>query len=210
MSADGGNPSGLLRRMTGVRKINASLAAVAVRYDAWFSRHHGHIILGLLALVLFSFWAGFVTEHHRTDTLTWASYGMVAFLFVLSIGLLIAGVVTASNRILLLVGLATTFVLLLAVFSILYWQMGTTKNFSKPLSHLDAIYFAFGTLSTAGTGNINAVSDKARALQMLQEFLDLFLVLIVLVGVVARFVRTDRPDGEPAPSTRSVPPSASQ
>jgi Ion channel len=50
------------------------------------------------------------------------------------------------------------FSVLLVVFSTLYWSYGTSANFSEPLTRLDAIYFSVGTLSTAGTGNISAVS----------------------------------------------------
>lgn len=56
----------------------------------------------------------------------------------------------------------------------------STRNFSIRLSHLDAFYFALGTLTIAGTGNISAVSETARGIQVLQMGLALVLMLIVM------------------------------
>lgn len=74
---------------------------------------------------------------------------------------------------------------LLAVFSTLYWNYGTTSNFSESLTRLDAIYFSVGTLSTAGTGNISAISQAARGLQTLQMLLDIGLVVFAVSLAVA-------------------------
>lgn len=61
--------------------------------------------------------------------------------------------------------------------------LGSTSNFSIYLSRLDAVYFAVGTLTTAGTGNISATSDLARGLQTIQMALDLVLVVFA-VGLI--------------------------
>lgn len=72
----------------------------------------------------------------------------------------------------------------LATFSTLYWNYGTTSNFSEKLTRLDAVYFAAGILSTAGTGDISAVSQAARGLQLLQMILDIgFIVFAVALAV---------------------------
>jgi hypothetical protein len=88
-----------------------------------------------------------------------------------------------------LTGLSLLFVfsLLLQFFSYIYWSYGTTTNFNTPLTHLDSLYFALGTLTTAGTGNIVAISETARRLQTLQMVLDLGLVLFAVSLVVARY-----------------------
>jgi hypothetical protein len=79
---------------------------------------------------------------------------------------------------------------LLAVFSTLYWNYGTANNFTERLTQLDAIYFSVGTLSTAGTGNISAVSQVARGLQTLQMILDIsfvvFAVSLAIAGISLR------------------------
>jgi Ion channel len=74
-------------------------------------------------------------------------------------------------------------------FSILYWSYGTTGNFTEHLTRLDAIYFAVGTLSTAGTGNISAVSQLARGLQGLQMALDIGFTVFAVALAVAEISR---------------------
>jgi tetratricopeptide (TPR) repeat protein len=79
------------------------------------------------------------------------------------------------------------FSLLLQLFSYIYWSYGSTRNFSISLSHLDSFYFALGTLTTAGTGNISAISETARRIQTLQMGLDLVFVGIVVTLILARY-----------------------
>jgi hypothetical protein len=88
---------------------------------------------------------------------------------------------------LLMLSLVSTLSQLLANFSWFYWLYGGVGNFTKPLTHLDAVYFAVGTLSTAGTGSLSATSETARGIQMAQMLLDLGLTLLVLGVVVARY-----------------------
>ena len=80
-----------------------------------------------------------------------------------------------------------TLLLLMIDFSFFYWSYGSTANFNLELTHLDAIYFAVGTLSTAGTGDISAVSETARGIQTIQMMLDLGFVVLAVAMVVARF-----------------------
>src|ERR1700733_14173163 len=67
---------------------------------------------------------------------------------------------------------------LLQFFSFVYWRYGDQTNFNHPLTHLDSFYFAVGTLTTAGTGNISAVSETARRIQTLQMLLGLSLLAV--------------------------------
>lgn len=83
---------------------------------------------------------------------------------------------------------AYVLIVLIYVFSTIYWYRGAGDNFSRPLSHLDAVYFAVGTFTTAGTGSISATSQYARGVQLLQEVIDAALVLFILGIVVARLV----------------------
>jgi hypothetical protein len=84
----------------------------------------------------------------------------------------------------------------LLVFAELYWLIGTDRDFTTggsltrlphPLTRVDAVYFALGTLSTAGTGNISAVSDRARAIQSGQMLTDLVLVLGAITLAMWRY-----------------------
>jgi Ion channel len=79
------------------------------------------------------------------------------------------------------------FSLLLQLFSYIYWSYGTTRNFSIRLSHLDSFYFALGTLTTAGTGNVSATSETSRQIQTLQMGLDLIFVGIVVAIILTRY-----------------------
>jgi hypothetical protein len=72
------------------------------------------------------------------------------------------------------------FSVLIAAFAGLYWGYGTTSNFNIQLSHLDAIYFSIGTLTTAGTGNLVATSEIARSVQTVQMILDLLLIVFAV------------------------------
>ncbi len=84
-----------------------------------------------------------------------------------------------------------------SMFSLIYWTFGTSHNFSARLTHLDAIYFTIGTLSTAGTGNIVPVSELARGLQTVQMLLDLGFLLVAVTLVVGRLA-ANRPDSKPS------------
>jgi Ion channel len=74
---------------------------------------------------------------------------------------------------------------LLLGFSHLYWNYGGGGNFSRPLSHLDSLYLAVGTLSTAGSGNISALTETAKRIQTVQMFVDLPLTLFAVAAVIA-------------------------
>jgi hypothetical protein len=79
------------------------------------------------------------------------------------------------------------FSLVLQLFSFIYWSYGGTNNFNIALSHLDSFYVALGTLTTAGTGSISAVSETARGIQTLQMGIDLAIVGFAVALVVARY-----------------------
>lgn len=85
--------------------------------------------------------------------------------------------------------LVSTFVFLSLTFSLLYWGCGTTENFSASLSRLDAVYFAVGTLSTAGTGNLVATSELAREIQLIQMSIDTVLLVFAVALVLPRFTK---------------------
>lgn len=112
-----------------------------------------------------------------------AVYGLVVFailpLIALAISRRFRPVVTA-----LVLGYG--FAILLEFFSDLYWSYGTSRNFSIPLSHLDAFYFALGTLTT-GTGNISAISETSRRIQTAQMVIGLVFIGFVVALVMARY-----------------------
>jgi hypothetical protein len=78
------------------------------------------------------------------------------------------------------------------LFSVLYWQYGSRANFNIPLSHLDAVYFTLGTLSTAGTGNIVAIRETSRAIQLVQMGVDFGFTLLATGILVSRLTSERR------------------
>jgi hypothetical protein len=113
------------------------------------------------------------------------------FFLIAAVGLPIQSVMNKDSLSSIALTLIFSVVYFLAFFSALYWSYGTSSNFNVPLTHFDALYFALGTLSTAGTGTINATSELARGLQAAQMTLDLALVVFALGLVVARFTSSD-------------------
>jgi hypothetical protein len=116
---------------------------------------------------------------------------VVVAVYVLTLSLFISGSIAmvrsrSSNLGIAAVFFMSVFFFLVGNFSYVYWSYGSTANFSVSLTRLDAIYFAIGTLTTAGTGNINATSELMRGIQALQMVLDLGLVVVALGVLVAR------------------------
>lgn len=103
--------------------------------------------------------------------------------------LAIVMLITARNTIAAIaMSLLYTLLSTVFVFATLYWGYGSSSNFSVPLTRLDSIYFAVGTLSTAGTGNIAAISELSRELQLAQMILDFMLVVFAIALITPRLV----------------------
>jgi hypothetical protein len=74
----------------------------------------------------------------------------------------------------------------IADFSLLYYLLGAQHNWSIRLTHLDALLLTFGTLTTAGTGDIHPQTETARGLLLAQMIVDIFLVTVLLTLFLAR------------------------
>ncbi len=81
--------------------------------------------------------------------------------------------------------------LIVTDFSMLYWLCGTSGNFSSTLSRLDSVYFALGTMTTAGTGSIAPVSQLARGLVSAQMAVDFVFLATVVSVAVTRLAERD-------------------
>jgi hypothetical protein len=78
------------------------------------------------------------------------------------------------------------FMMVVVLFAINYWDIGTAANFGAQLSKMDALYFSLGTMTTAGTGTIAPVSALARSLvsgQMILEFV--FVSVAVTIAITS-------------------------
>jgi hypothetical protein len=69
------------------------------------------------------------------------------------------------------------------------------EGFGEPISKVDAIYFTVGTLTTAGTGSLNAKSEEIRIIAIIQMTLGVGLLTVGIAGFMK-----DRP-----PRPRSSP-----
>jgi hypothetical protein len=94
---------------------------------------------------------------------------------------------------------------LVVVFSMSYWQIGSARDFGTPLTRVDAMYFTVGTLSTAGTGNLSAISERARKVQTLQMGLDLFLLVVGGGVIVARYTSRHQATKSVSASSQASP-----
>jgi hypothetical protein len=75
---------------------------------------------------------------------------------------------------------------LIGNFAFAYFLDGASGNWSIPLSHLDAILVSVGTLTTAGTGDVQPHTELARGLVTAQMALDVVVVTVVAGVVVWR------------------------
>jgi hypothetical protein len=157
------------------------------------------VFLALVAFIILPIGFGFriageTTRAPGRSSLTGAAY-LVIFLAILPLIWLAASkrfrpVVTALV-------LASGFAILLETFALVYWSHGTSRNFSIPLSHFDAFYFALGTLTT-GTGNISAMSEASRRIQTTQLVIDLVFIGFIVALLMARYSTLfDRPPPGP-------------
>ena len=73
------------------------------------------------------------------------------------------------------------------IFGTSAFDIAVDSGFSHPITRLDTIYVTMGTL-TSGTGDLVATSESVRAIEMVQELLDLLFVLFAVGVVVSRIV----------------------
>jgi hypothetical protein len=131
-------------------------------------------------------WSGFLVQTQRVPAPT---FDVVQYSFAIASGIAMVVWSFVTRRPIWVMGCWVIFTLsqMIVNFSYLYWSQGSASNFTMSLSHLDAIYFAIGTLTTSGTGNLAATSETTRGFQALQNVLDLSLVLFAVSLFVARF-----------------------
>lgn len=98
--------------------------------------------------------------------------------------------------------MALSLPLFILVFAAAYFTTSSTTpaSFSEGLNRTDALYFAVTVLATVGFGDINAVTQGARVLVMVQMIGDLLLVGIVahvILGAVRSGLRRQGSGAQP-------------
>jgi len=115
---------------------------------------------------------------------------LIVYALVIAAPLVLVGILLLRSTLsigLIVAVLASGVITALVSFSSAYWQIGTMANFNIQLTRFDSWYFALGMFTTAGTGNIVAISDRAREIQTLQMFFDMTIVVFVAGILVSRF-----------------------
>jgi len=169
----------------------ASTVAFMVRANAvdWYAAHEVAVIGGVAILLTVS-WVLFYALPRARHPVAWYSIVVAVVVVLGGILALIAAVVLRTSTWRLFYWLAVLLLLFLLMFAEIYWSIGTQSNFDgaakQGLRPLDATYFALGTVSTAGTGNMYAKSELARGMQLAQIGLGMAVILVVVSAVVAR------------------------
>ena len=159
-----------------------------------------HPSLQLIVAQTFVWYYGFFRETKGSSN---ASLHVTSLLLVIvAIAFVFIAARSRLHILALLTFIGNTFAVLLFTFASIYLSIGSKANFNMPLTHLDAVYFAVGTLSTAGTGNIAAISETARTTQAWQMVLGLALVLFA-VGIAINRISSSSPE-EPGDSARDT------
>ncbi|HTZ91699.1 MAG TPA: ion channel [Streptosporangiaceae bacterium] len=135
-------------------------------------------------------WVGYILIERRLSPSTFSlvQYSIGDALAVLWLGFVIVRRPNVSSiRAIAMVVAAAS--IILVNFSFSYYYIGATKNFSRPLTRLDAFYVALGNLTTAGSGDIYPISEKARALVSGQYVADVILFSGLISFLLWRFSR---------------------
>ncbi|MCH6472229.1 potassium channel family protein [Sinomonas terrae] len=147
------------------------------------------LVLGVNLLVQVSGWVIFViilpvgTGSLMDQPLFWSSIPIIGVWFLASIG----ASTTSQSPWPTIANLVYALSTVVWFFSMMYWIIGTPVNFGgSQLSKVDAIYFALGMLSTAGTGSLSPTSDTSRLLVSMQMLVDIAFTGFVLVLAVTR------------------------
>ncbi len=164
------------------------------------------VVLGLLVFGLpwAMFGAGPVGNHNAIRLLL-GPYTVLVFLLVAHLGLLVDIVFRfrwpslQMGRLLAGFAAAVVFEVLevVALFSAGYVQAfrehstGSLACFTAHhFSHLDALYFTVGNLSTAGTGTIAPASQFCRGIVTLQLLVGIGVLGVIVAGVTAQLARS--------------------
>lgn len=100
------------------------------------------------------------------------------------------GIITLTRRtaskLLIVSQIAFGASIILWAFSVLYLYNGSVTNFSCRLSRLDALYFALGIFTTAGTGSLAPISELSRFLVACQYVVDIVFIIGIITLALAR------------------------
>ena len=159
-----------------------------IRFDKFadFVVRNGYVVLSLAMLVILLIpWARFLLAVKPTSQDV-ADITINSLSALVPIAALVFLLIKRANGWSVAIMFVNALLTIIGVFASIYWDSGGIHNFTYKLSHLDAVYFTLGTLTT-GTGNISAISEYSRGVQTIQLVCDLALMGFAAAVVFGRF-----------------------
>ena len=150
-------------------------------------------VLAQILVIQAALWGFFLTLN-RQPGFPFDPPGGIAFIAALAWTIVLLVITARRTRgftWILGAALANAFLETVVIFAGFYWHFGTRGNFNVTLSHIDALYFTLGTLTTAGTGSIVPDSQLIRSLASVQMILDLLLVTGAAALAISRLAERD-------------------
>jgi ion channel len=158
--------------------------AVSTRFDSYLVLSLGVLVIAIIQWVKFLLSSKPALENP-------VDLGLITFSVATAIVSLIVMLMKRAGGLSVAIMFVNAVLVVIGAFAQLYWDSGNTVNFSTRLSHLDAVYFALGTLTT-GSGNIVAQSEYSRTIQTIQLVFDLVLMGFaagVVFGIFADYIK---------------------
>jgi hypothetical protein len=164
-------------------------------------QHHESVI-GVSFLFAGLTWV-FVVANQKG--LGWIGAALTGLVGLATIGIVIRRLLDPKDDLPSLVRV-TTYVLfaVIADYSFFYYTCGAEQNWSIRLTHLDALFITFGTLTTAGTGDIHPRTELARGLMMSQMIVDILTVTVMATLLLARLGASRAPLSRPNGPARNA------
>lgn len=147
---------------------------------------HVKLVLAVLIPVHVAFWVYYWASSDRSGPIAPAVLLACVPPMVVTIYAMVA-VLALRDRLWTVIVIVIAGLDIMITFAKLYYDAGTTEHFTESLSHVGALFFALGMLTTAGTGTISPVSDAARIIVGIQMVLDLLYFGVAFVIAVSRF-----------------------
>ena len=125
-----------------------------------------------------------------------AGYIGIALSYTLLLLWFVFGKETLESPAALVAAFAVILAGFVGAFAAIYVQLShdySASCFGAPITKLDAVYFTLGTLSTAGTGDLTAVSEQCRAIVSAQLVAGFVIVGTGVAGLVSRLMAQSRP-----------------
>lgn len=160
--------------------------------QSWFYRLSPEARVGIICLLLNAV-ALFFFSGSRDEFSPAGQSTLILLAFELAIAMGVSAFIVVKGRssswIWLSVAAINAVAAVLLGSATAYFWTGDTSNWNITLTHLDALYVAMGTFTTAGTSGITPISEHGRALVIVQMSVDVVVSVLVLGIFASRLTR---------------------